>query len=237
MGRTHPLLNLPGVGMNLIDHAWVRFGLTARPGLIDATTPMWQLILYCTAAGSAESNDLQITLTQHVQHPTLSLGVRLMRPHSRGTLRLTSSNPRQQPDIRLNLATDPEDERRLVEGMRVLCALATTSPLVEVHAGRVTLDDGRELSASEAYDLLAVPTSVAAYIRQTVLHYVHPVGTARMGPVDDADAVVDQYGRVHGLSGLRVADASIMPSIPRANTNLACIMIGERMADWMRAKA
>ena len=231
-----PVLNLPGVGMNLIDHALVRVGLMARPGLIDATTPMWQLVLYCTAAGSAEPNDLQITLTQHVQPPTLSLAVRLMRPHSRGTLRLTSSNPRHQPDIRLNLATDPEDERRLIEGLRVLCALAVTSPMVEVHAGRVTLD-GHELSAPEAYALLEAPTSAAAYIRQAVLHYVHPVGTARMGPDGDAGAVVDQYGRVYGLSSLRVADASIMPSIPRANTNLACIMIGERMADWMRAEA
>jgi choline dehydrogenase len=57
-----------------------------------------------------------------------------------------------------------------------------------------------------------------------------------MGPASDPGAVVDQYGRVHGLSGLRVADASIMPTIPRANTHLTCVMIGERVADWMRAQ-
>jgi choline dehydrogenase len=56
-----------------------------------------------------------------------------------------------------------------------------------------------------------------------------------MGPAGDPGAVVDQYGRVHGVAGLRVADASVMPTIPRANTNLTCIMIGERLADWLRA--
>ena len=77
-------------------------------------------------------------------------------------------------------------------------------------------------------------SAVARYVRRTVRHYVHPVGTARMGPLGYDGAVVDQYGRVHGIEGLHVADASIMPNIPRANTNLTCIMIGERMAGWMR---
>jgi choline dehydrogenase len=62
----------------------------------------------------------------------------------------------------------------------------------------------------------------------------HPVSTARMGPDGDAGAVVDQYCRVRGIDDLRVADASVMPAIPRANTNLPCIMIGERVAEWMR---
>ena len=62
----------------------------------------------------------------------------------------------------------------------------------------------------------------------------HPVGTAKMGPENDPMAVVDQYCRVRGVEGLRVVDASVMPNIVRANTNLTCIMIGERVADWMR---
>jgi choline dehydrogenase len=64
----------------------------------------------------------------------------------------------------------------------------------------------------------------------------HPVGTAKMGPDSDEEAVVDQYCRVRGIEGLRVVDASVMPNIVRANTNLTCIMIGERVADWMRAE-
>jgi choline dehydrogenase-like flavoprotein len=64
----------------------------------------------------------------------------------------------------------------------------------------------------------------------------HPVGTARMGPDGDAGAVVDQRGRVRGVDGLAVVDASIMPNVPRAYTNLTCIIIGERASDWMRAE-
>ncbi|HYS94535.1 MAG TPA: GMC oxidoreductase, partial [Candidatus Acidoferrales bacterium] len=64
----------------------------------------------------------------------------------------------------------------------------------------------------------------------------HPVGTARMGPAGGGGAVVDGRGRVRGVEGLAVVDASIMPNVPRANTNLTCIMIGERVADWMRAE-
>jgi choline dehydrogenase-like flavoprotein len=70
-------------------------------------------------------------------------------------------------------------------------------------------------------------------VSRMVRHYFHPVGTTRMGPAHDPGAVVDQRGRVHGISQLRVADASVMPTIPRANTNFPCIMIGERVAAWM----
>jgi choline dehydrogenase len=159
--------------------------------------------------------------------------VKLMRPHSRGALRLADPSPHHQPDIRLNLAVELEDERRLVEGVRLLLALANTPAMAAQHTRLIALDDGRALSDAEASDTLGTTEAAADYVRQTVSHYVHPVGTARMGPVDDADAVVDQYGRVHGVEGLRVADASIMPNIPRANTNLTCIMIGERIAEWM----
>ncbi|MCH8994910.1 MAG: choline dehydrogenase, partial [Chloroflexi bacterium] len=65
----------------------------------------------------------------------------------------------------------------------------------------------------------------------------HPCGTAPMGAADDSAAVVDQYGRVFGVEGLFVADASIMPTIPRANTNIPTIMIGERFGEWLREDA
>ena len=106
--------------------------------------------------------------------------------------------------------------------------------MAALHTDLVTLEDGRALPAAEAWAALATAEALAAYVRQTVDHYVHPVGTARMGPAGDPGAVVDEHGRVHGVAGLRVADASVMPTIPRANTNLACIMIGERIADWLR---
>lgn len=76
--------------------------------------------------------------------------------------------------------------------------------------------------------------ALEAYVRANVSHLVHPVGTAKMGPESDPLAVCDQCGRVRGLRQLRVADASLMPDLPRGNTNLTAIMIGERVAEFMR---
>jgi choline dehydrogenase-like flavoprotein len=100
----------------------------------------------------------------------------------------------------------------------------------------IVLDNGDAVRASELADLVKRDEWTDAFVRHFVVHYVHPVGTARIGSARDPDAVVDQHGRVHGLAGLRVADASIMPTIPRANTHLTCVMIGERVAEWMRVQ-
>jgi choline dehydrogenase-like flavoprotein len=97
--------------------------------------------------------------------------------------------------------------------------------------------DGEEVSADQFAALTVSSEWTDAFVKRVVRHYVHPVGTARMGPANDHGAVVDQHGRVYGLSYLRVADASIMPTIPRANTHLTCVVIGERIADWMREQA
>jgi choline dehydrogenase len=229
-----PVVDLPGVGANLIDHASLQISLNSTSDATHADLPLWQIIARCTAPGSAEHNDLQLALFSMPQQPASRLTVKLMRPRSRGTLRLKDADPHHQPDIRLNLATDPEDVRRLVEGIQLLLELAETPEISALHTERVTLDDARELSLQDASASLRSFGAAAAYVYQTVSHYVHPVGTARMGPVGDAGAVVDQRGCVHGVQGLYVADASIMPNIPRANTNLTCIMIGERIAEWMR---
>ena len=227
-----PAVHLPGVGANLIDHACVTIRLTTMTAAPE-DPPLGQVVAWCTAPGSAEPNDLQLFLLMNGRQPASALGVGLMQPRSRGVLRLDDPDPHCRPEICLNLAADPEDERRLVEGVRLLLALANTPDMAAQHTGVVTLDDGRELPLAEACAALGTNETAADYVRRTVRHYVHPVGTARMGPVGDAGAVVDQYGRVHGIEGLRVADASIMPNIPRVNTNLTCIMIGERMAGWM----
>ena len=91
--------------------------------------------------------------------------------------------------------------------------------------------------AGQVFDQATVDSdaALADVIRGNCNTIWHPVGTTRMGPDSDRDAVVDQYCRVRGVEGLRVVDASVMPNIVRANTNLTCIMIGERVADWMRA--
>jgi len=179
---------------------------------------------------------MQVTLSHTGSPPATRFYAALMRPQSRGTLRLTDRRANAAPDIRLNLASDPEDRRRLGEGIRLLCELVRSPQLAPYHAQTVLLNDGRILPVEEALAALASREASEMYVQQTVRHYVHPVGTARMGPEGDVGAVVDQYCRVRGVDNLRVVDASVMPNIPRANTNLTCIMIGERVADWMRAE-
>jgi choline dehydrogenase-like flavoprotein len=87
---------------------------------------------------------------------------------------------------------------------------------------------------SPTAELVADDEALHQFLHERVSHLVHPVGTCKMGPASDSMAVVDSLGRVHGIEGLRVVDASIMPNIPRANTNLTAIMIGERVAAMMR---
>jgi len=79
--------------------------------------------------------------------------------------------------------------------------------------------------------------ALRGYVRATVTTQFHPCGTARIGPAEDPMAVIDPYCRVRVIPNLRVVDASVMPTIPRANINLTCIMIGERVAEWMRDEA
>ena len=104
--------------------------------------------------------------------------------------------------------------------------ISRTEPLAELVVGD-ELAPGPSISDDDRNGL-------AASITSRVESYHHPVGTCRMGDDPDGGAVVDAHGRVHGLDGLYVADASIMPTIPSANTNVPTIMVAERIAEWLR---
>ena len=231
-----PNLSLSGVGRDLVDHAMIWLNWNAIPGPVDEAAQTHQVLMRYTAPGSSVANDMQVLPIQVPAQPLLRLAAALMKPLSRGTLRLQSADAHEQPVIRLCLASDPEDARRLREAVRLLAALAQTPQLSALGSENIVLDSGEAIRASELAGLAERDEWTDAFVQRFVFHYVHPVGTARMGPASDPGAVVDQHGRVHGLSGLRVADASIMPTIPRANTHLSCVMIGERVADWMRAR-
>jgi choline dehydrogenase-like flavoprotein len=234
-----PLVELPGVGRNLIDHPVTRMLLIPKAGSCDLETPLAQVVLRYTAPGSEEFNDMQQVIFSHVDVRRLGgdeamaaigaplaigLPVALERPLSRGRLSLTSPATHQPPAIELNFAADPEDLRRLVEGVRLAWEIAL-QPELAGHVERVALL--RE-------DMIASDEALEVYVRASVATQFHPCGTARMGLAGDALAVVDQHCRLHGIENLRVVDASVMPTIPRANINLTCIMIAERVADWMR---
>jgi choline dehydrogenase len=204
--------------------------------------PLAQVVLRYTARGSDEFNDMQQVIFSHVDVAgfggdqavalvgaplAIGLPVALERPLARGRLTLASSDPSVQPAIELNFAADAEDIRRLVEGVRLAWQIAQ-QPEIARQADHVALLDDETMSSDE---------SLAAYVRATVTTQFHPCGTARMGPPGDAMAVVDQQCRLRGVTNLRVVDASIMPTIPRANINLTCIMIGERVVESMDGAA
>jgi len=236
-----PVADLPGVGAGLTDHPVARLLLVPKPGSCNPQTPLAQIVLRYTAAGSGEFNDMQQVVFSHVDVAGLGgpeavaavgaplvigLPVALERPHARGRLLLASPDPRAQPLIQLNFADNPEDLRRLGDGVRLAWQIAH-EPEITRHTDHVAMLPEETISSDDA---------LVAYVRATVATQFHPCGTARMGPPGDAMAVVDQYCRLRAIRNLRVVDASVMPAIPRANINLTCIMIGERVSDWMRAE-
>jgi choline dehydrogenase-like flavoprotein len=148
-----------------------------------------------------------------------------MTPESRGTVRLASADPAAKPLIDHRYLADPDghDRRVLVDAVRVARDMARQPSL-------------RDLLGDEVTPGTAVTTEsgIVSFVDSTCEHYYHPVGTCKMGPTSDPTAVVDPRGKVHGLEGLYVADCSIMPVIPRANTNFPAVMVGERIAALLR---
>jgi choline dehydrogenase-like flavoprotein len=142
-----------------------------------------------------------------------------------GELTLTTDDPAVQPQINCHYLEHPRDRSRLREAVRIGLNIMDHESFKDILDGMI--------DPTEA-DLVSDDT-LDDWMMRNVWIGQHLSGTCKMGPDSDAMAVVDQYGRVKGLQGLRVADASIMPDCIRANTNLTTIMIGERVADWIRS--
>lgn len=122
------------------------------------------------------------------------------------------------------MLSEPTDMLRLIEGLQLAIDLASSPSFAESYSGIGLLDP------SIAKDRAALET----YIKSTVAGWFHAAGTCRMGTDPDSGAVVDAHLRVHGVEGLHVVDASVMPTVPRAPTNLSSIAIGERAAELLR---
>ena len=150
--------------------------------------------------------------------------VALLRPLSRGELKLRSTDPDVQPWLDYNYLSESFDRQRLRHGVRQALQLAQHQGLRELLGDRLEPAD-QDLVSDQALD---------AWMLREAVTYSHISGTCKMGPSSDPMAVVDQYGRVYGLEGLRVADASIMPDLVRAPINPAVLMLGERIADLVR---
>ena len=148
----------------------------------------------------------------------------LVSPKARGQVWLRSADPTAKPRIITNTLSEPDDVESLVAGMQLAREIAAQSPLREIVAQGAQA--GRRDGERE---------DLEADLRRRLMLIYHPVGTARMSDTHE-DAVVDSQLRVHGLQGLRVVDASVMPLIPGGNTNAPTIMIAERAADLIRGR-
>ena len=148
----------------------------------------------------------------------------LVRPRSRGSVRLRSADPADDPLVDLNWLSHPDDGARLLRALRYLREIAATRPLSAIVAQERL--PGAQLQSDE--DLLD-------YIRRTTESNYHPVGTCRMGPDGDPGAVLDARLRVRGVDGLRVIDASMMPTIISSNTNATVMAVADRAVDLIAA--
>ncbi|MCD0502675.1 GMC family oxidoreductase [Bordetella petrii] len=152
--------------------------------------------------------------------PGCTISVCQLRPRSRGTVRIVSSDPRQAPSMQPNYLSDELDRRIAVAGVRYARRVAAASPL----AGLLVREYQPGADAQSDDEILH-------FCREQGATIFHPSGTARMGPRSDPLAVVDARLRVHGVRDLRVVDCSVMPTLVSGNTNIPVIMIAEKAAD------
>ena len=158
-------------------------------------------------------------------YPGVTAGAWPHRPESTGYVEATTTDVFENPIVQPNYMSHPEDRRLTLAGMRLVRRMLSTPELAPFLESE-TLPGPHAQSDDELMD----------HARQTGVTTYHLIGTARMGPASDPSAVVDDRLRVHGVEGLRVVDASIMPSMPSANTYASTLMIAERAADWLRGR-
>ena len=226
------LRDTPGVGQNLRDHPLVALRAKTKPDFIlDSNAPRMQALLRYTSTGSSDRNDIQIFPSSFSTplggDPFAEEGIRLTcmleRAEGAGELTLTTPDPSIQPNINCRYLEQDRDRSRLREAVRIGLSLLDHKSFENIVESLISPTE-EDLKSDDALDL---------WMLKNVWIGQHLSGTCKMGPKDDGMAVVNQRGSVHGIQGLRVADASIMPDCIRANTNLTTIMIGERIADWM----
>ncbi len=219
---------VPAVGARLLDHPGAAIILAARQYHPNQGVPLLQTMLRYTSAGSPFPGDIQLQPGSYVALPTVTLpGVSIMcsigKPSGSGTISFASANPHERPRIDGRHLVDASDLDRAVEAMSLAYDLTRTRAMRGMiryfWPGEATLRDRAALRA---------------WIWQSCGSGYHPCGTVPMGPEGAPDAAVDPQGRVRGVSGLFVADASVMPTVPCANIHLPTLMIGERFGEWLR---
>jgi choline dehydrogenase len=251
------LHDLPGVGANLNDHYVVRISHRVRDqvsinqlarGLrLAREVARWATVgdgaltfgvtsamVFCRSREGLASPDLQLLFTpasyaqgvfrQLEREPGMTVAVCPVRPDSRGTIMAVSPDPFEYPAIRPNYLSAPSDLQVLISGVRHTRRIFAQPAIARYSVAETVPGPGIETDEQ-----------FAEFARQAGTNVFHPVGTCKMGT--DPMAVVDPRLRVHGIVGLRVIDASIMPAVTTGNTNAPTIMIGEKGAAMIREDA
>ncbi|MFW6009955.1 MAG: GMC family oxidoreductase, partial [Actinomycetota bacterium] len=225
-----PVVHLDGVGRNLIDHVLVSVDVAIVAEA--AVRPNYQTMVTMRSDDAAGPPDLHLFScgpydARHAGdgNQLAPLAVGLIDPASRGQLWLTSSDPGVSPSIDPGYLTEQVDIERLAVGVERVREILDTDPLR-------SLAVGTELRPGSGVGDADLKRALPGMART----YHHPVGTCRMGPDPDHGAVVDASGHLYGVDGLIVSDASIMPTVPRANTNLPTMMLAERIAKRLTAR-
>jgi choline dehydrogenase len=235
--------DMPGVGQNLRDHPKLYITWRVKEGYpMDLGPARSGAVLRFSAPGSDLRNDMSISMASFVTERikfldsgnvdqggerwtprSIEMMVALLLPVGSGELRLSSTDPNIQPWLDYNYLAHPLDRQRLREGVRLCLKLAEHQDLKEILGPRIGPTDA-DLVSDEALD---------DWVLREVTTFSHISGTCKMGPSLDPMAVVDQYGKVHGLEGVWVTDASIMPDLVRAPINPTVLMMGGRVADFI----
>lgn len=228
--------DLPGVGQNFRDHPLIFVDFKTKEDYpLDGLAPRLQTGLRYTATGSNLRDDMLMWPTSFATE-RINRGGDRMEPigiritasiylaASSGEITLTSTDPNVQPFLDYHLLEDSFDQQRAREAVRMAVDFGKQPDYAEIIEERLEPTDA-DMESDDTLD---------AWLAREVTTGQHLTGTCKMGPASDPMAVVNQYGQVHGLEGLRVADASVMPDVVRANTNVTTMMIGERIADFMR---
>jgi len=251
--------DLPGVGENLQDHLQLRMAFKVKNALtlntmgslwakakmaleyaVSRTGPMTMPPSQLGAFVKSDPSQATPNLEYHVQplsldrfgqpphrFPAMTASVCNLRPTSRGHVRITSADPRAYPAITLNYLSTPEDRKVAVDALRLTRRIVTGTEALKRY-------EPEEFMPGPAFQSDDELLQAAGNIGTTIFH---PVGTCKMGRADDRSAVVDTQLRVRGIQGLRVIDASIMPTITSGNTNSPTLMIAEKGAEMIRADA
>ena len=239
--------DLPGVGQHLMNHLSAQMTFKVKDGIsLAADRDAVHFALHYTAPESSAANDMVLrssTVVDERQEHVAGVRTKYLSgdvpperaarisctlglPDGSGYVRLASADPSVQPSFNYQYLQHPNDVRRVREGLRLAVKLFASDAYKDVADFRIHPAD----------DILANDDALDLWIRQTVGTARHVSGTCKMGPDTDPMAVVDQYCRVKGVKGLWVADASVMPRIPRSGgAHATVIMIGERVVDWVAA--